>query len=336
MMIVFDNFTGKHVEFENTPFKEKPTIKACVKEKPIESENMWGIPKKKLLESENIWEIPHSNNAIYERDDEDDEDMYGSENTSWLENRCERSENTNRLRNQCFESNTDSWHKNEQISSTDPAGWLKNGSSRSNDDSRVKNGCLQNIIGKSRSESINLKVFDSNNILCDNFQCNGPANNFSEWILIYTREKRFARKKFSKKICFTTFCTPESMTADFLNKMIRETGIPRFHDVADLPDRIQLYIWHVCDETHFWGEVTNFVSMIPFLALFSSSEKRRLCYRRVRLSVCKPIFSRTMRHTEPIFSASLRLYFPWKQSKFGSFLTTKFGSSELHGKNHVL
>ena len=92
MMIVFDNFTGKHVEFENTPFKEKQTIKACVKEKPIESENMWGIPKKKLLESENIWEIPHSNNAIYERDDEDDEDMYGSENTSWLENRCDRSE----------------------------------------------------------------------------------------------------------------------------------------------------------------------------------------------------------------------------------------------------
>ena len=73
-----------------------------------------------------------------------------------------------------------------------------------------------------------------------------------------------------------------------------------------------------------------------FLALFSSSEKRRLCYRRVCLSVCKPIFSRTMRHTEPIFSASLRLYFPWKLSKFGSFLTTKFGSSELHGKNHVL
>ena len=62
-----------------------------------------------------------------------------------------------------------------------------------------------------------------------------------------------------------------------------------------------------------------------FLALFSSSEKRRLCYRRVCLSVCKPIFSRTMRHTEPIFSASLRLYFPWKLSKFGSFLTTKFG-----------
>ena len=42
-------------------------------------------------------------------------------------------------------------------------------------------------------------------------------------------------------------------------------------------------------------------------------------------SVCKPIFSRTMRHTEPIFSASLHLYFPWNQSKFGSFLTTKFG-----------
>ena len=39
-------------------------------------------------------------------------------------------------------------------------------------------------------------------------------------------------------------------------------------------------------------------------------------------SVCKPIFSRTMRHTEPIFSASLCLYFPWNQSKFGSFLTT--------------
>ena len=68
---------------------------------------------------------------------------------------------------------------------------------------------------------------------------------------------------------------------------------------------------------------------IAFLALFSSSEKRRLCYRRVRpsvrLSVCKPIFSRTIRHTEPIFSASLRLYFPRNQSKFGSFLTTKFG-----------
>ena len=80
--------------------------------------------------------------------------------------------------------------------------------------------------------------------------------------------------------------------------------------------------------------VINDPTVIPqkfndFLALFSSSEKRRLCYRRVRpsvrLSVCKPIFSRTIRHTEPIFSASLRLYFPWNQSKCGSFLTTKFG-----------
>ena len=26
-------------------------------------------------------------------------------------------------------------------------------------------------------------------------------------------------------------------------------------------------MWHVCDEKHFWGEVTNFVSMIPFFIL---------------------------------------------------------------------
>ena len=55
-------------------------------------------------------------------------------------------------------------------------------------------------------------------------------------------------------MCFTTSSTPESMTVEFLNKMIRETGIPGFHDVTDLPDRIQLYIWHVCDENTFFGE----------------------------------------------------------------------------------
>ena len=38
----------------------------------------------------------------------------------------------------------------------------------------------------------------------------------------------------------------------------------------------------------------------PSLA-FLSLEKRRLCIRCVCLSVCEPIFSRTMRHTEPKF-----------------------------------
>ena len=69
-----------------------------------------------------------------------------------------------------------------------------------------------------------------------------------------------------------------------------------------------------------------------FLALFSS-EKRRLCIRRVCPSVCEPIISRTMRDTEPKFSASLRLYIGWKQSKFGSFLTMRWGYIKKHTKN---
>ena len=60
-----------------------------------------------------------------------------------------------------------------------------------------------------------------------------------------------------------------------------------------------------------------------FLALFSS-EKKTLMYSPCP-SVCELIFSRTMRHTEPKFSASLRLNICWKRSKFGSFPTMCWG-----------
>ena len=40
-------------------------------------------------------------------------------------------------------------------------------------------------------------------------------------------------------------------------------------------------------------------------------------------SICELIFSRTMRRTEPKFSALLYLYIRWNQSKFGSFPTKR-------------
>ena len=53
-------------------------------------------------------------------------------------------------------------------------------------------------------------------------------------------------------------------------------------------------------------------------------EKKCLCYHSC-LSVRESIFSRTMKHTEPKFSASICVYSCWKQSKFGSFLTMRRG-----------
>ena len=77
-----------------------------------------------------------------------------------------------------------------------------------------------------------------------------------------------------------------------------------------------------------WSSFSYIILRISFFSAFFLIGKKTLMLSpcpSVCLSVCKPIFSRTIRHTEPIFSSSLHLYFPWNLSKFGSFLTTKFG-----------
>ena len=69
-----------------------------------------------------------------------------------------------------------------------------------------------------------------------------------------------------------------------------------------------------------------FMNYFNFLALFSS-EKKTLMYSPCP-SVCELIFSRTMRRTEPKFSALLHLYIRWNRSKFGSFPTNRSGKIE--------
>ena len=66
--------------------------------------------------------------------------------------------------------------------------------------------------------------------------------------------------------------------------------------------------------------------LLPSLFSAFFIEKRRLCIRRVRLSVCLSVnqFSREPWDT-PKFSALLHLYICWNQSKFGLFPTKRSG-----------
>ena len=97
------------------------------------------------------------------------------------------------------------------------------------------------------------------------------------------------------------------------------------------PTKFAKILWKKVQALEGWNTVVLYCIFSAFFLIGNKALMLSPC-QPVRLSVCKPIFSLTIKHTELIFSASLRLYCPGTSPKFVRFWQL---SSELHGQNHV-